>query len=911
MQCHASLKRPLRNIVKAIGTPAHAAQCSTIPAKPTTLHIDSNTAIDQSDRPCLRTRYGGIAAHISASGALPVQRNRPLDRSNTTRATGPACRRYATTAAAAVAYAPDTTSPSSDGNPGERSEDNHFEPMVEQAGNPALDITIGKPLTRLYHRKQCHHQLIKSKKKALAQERFKRQGPGLLLRIILTLDEASSSEGKDWGRRSSVYKLPPGVCASFVDVENAAVLEIMLRTKCHVQVQEGSKLENDLHSFTGLVLKGTPAEVRDALALIPKMIRISHNGKTVEEGSSDQYSLRSEELEDEGGLLLDDKEPAQSTPSESSSSSQAAHAPDKAVNDQTAQEKTTVSEEAEAMTGAQAAIERPSDIACTPFKPSAADHDAGPARSVWAEQRLRSPPDIAPLLNTDHTSIRTAADLQTYIGDLVARHPTLKLRTMPGVKLPDATKETFDPIRDKLVTLLTEPSMIPLITHQALQNAWQYLHKTENIACVRTIYSTLDQAGFKFTRTDFDARLQVAARRCDAHNFNYILGLMRGKRIQPGAETWAAAHDLVFRLAPKYSNGLIALMRDRGIFSNDMAVREVLKTTAEKQITAHLADGRDIKTFFEAQDKRMASTFGRPKFNWLQMHVVNSFLNVILSSGRTDAVRPLLDKFAKEGPNGGAPNVVTVNTLLTMAFRNRDPSAAVAILKWSQVGQPGAIVPDVRVYVILFSLAWHTRYYNMLRVIWRYTCVAGHADYILRQRIRNSILLYAPEIPGDMAKLQTTQLWQPWAGKFVTGIASDMQVPNALLVEYATQEKLERASAESKARFTALKNAFEADLREVGSLRPLEHLPDILERAYRKDREWKARALGVGQELKQKDLKIMFAEMLEDGIDVPMTAGDFSRETRTWAVPEEMAKHKRKKKDSTHSFPRGGLVVHT
>ncbi|KAF7191159.1 hypothetical protein HII31_07519 [Pseudocercospora fuligena] len=937
MQCHGSLKRPLRNIIKAIGTPAHAAQCRTISARPTTLHIDSNTAIDQSDQPYLRTHYGSHTAQLSASGTLPVQRDRPLHRSNTARATCPACRRY-TTIAAALAIAPDTTTgrpyapfpssgetssegefqgaaqiedtvePALDQQSARAPEDNYFEHMIEEASVAELDIKIGEAVSRHYYRRQYRQELVKRRKEALAQKRLKARDAGLWRRILLALDAASSSDAKDWGKRSKVYKLPQGVCASFVDAESTALLEIMLRTKCHVQITQDLKLESDPHSFTGLVLMGTKAETRDALALIPKMVRISHNGKTVEEGSSDQYSLRSEELENEDSPSLDDKEPAESTSFESSSSSQAAHAPEKEVNGQTAPEKTTVSMGTEAMTGAEVATENPFDSSHTPVKPSAADHDAITVRSVWAEERSRVRPDTAVLFDTHHTSIRTAADFRAYVGDIVARHPTLKLRNMSDEKLPDGAKEQFDPIRDKLVTLLTEPSMIPLITPEALENAWKYLLKSENLASIRLIYSALDEAGYKFTSTNFDVLLNRAARAHDIHNFEYNMALMRRKRLQPTAGTWVAAHELVFRKFPKYSDRLIDIMRQKGIFSDTKAVLAVLKTTAETQIAAHLATGRDIQAFFDAQDKRMASSFDRPQFNWLQIDIVNSLLKIILSAGRTDAVRPLLRKFAEEGVNQGAPNVTTMGIFLTMALRDRDARAAVAVLKWCRVGQPGAIVPDEHVYRILFSVAWHKRYYNMLRVIWRYACVAGHADHLLRQRIRQSSILYAPVIESGIAQVQTTQLWQPWAGKFAVGVASDVRsaskratarehhTSNVILADYASQEKLEPGSSEFEARLTALKNAYEADLKEVGSLHPVEHLPDILDRAYQKDREWKERGLGVGAELKERDLRNMFAEMLEDGIKVPMTAGDFSRETRKWALSGDMAKYSRERR---------------
>ncbi|KAK3110468.1 hypothetical protein LTR53_015207, partial [Teratosphaeriaceae sp. CCFEE 6253] len=331
---------------------------------------------------------------------------------------------------------------------------------------------------------------------------------------------------------------------------------------------------------------------------------------------------------------------------------------------------------------------------------------------------------------------------------------------------------------------------------------------------------------------------------------------------------------------------------------------------------------------------------------WLTNTTANIMAKELLLRGRTQEALALV---TISEDSGLKVRNDTLSTYLAAAARARDPGMAISVLMHFQpvfIRDRGAVRLDALTYGLLFGIAWRKSCYNMMRVIWRYACCAGEVDWSMQRRVRDSLVEYLPaggshmqlEVKEDRRKLATetrkllgnqtkrtedvhdedmeedwyvgrAQARFGWAGKFVVGVAEGLPAvqttttrqPISLRAELLTLSAQPRTitppSGEDapsqttlsahKDRETRLKALLAADMHETFSLRPTATLPDLLERAWRQDMQWKASGIGFAKEAGrdgevaevQRTAKLaeMLGVMLDQGIHVPVEVGSAVR----------------------------------
>ncbi|KAM3425766.1 hypothetical protein BST61_g7696 [Cercospora zeina] len=681
------------------------------------------------------------------------------------------------------------------------------------------------------------------------------------------LDQATAVREELYKRISEVVTVPKGVAAVFRPTKEIAILEIMQRTGCHVQILAGLPVEGHHGAFTELVLQGTVSQNSATLKVLPSYLQVSVI-QTAEARSQLKASElhRQTQVESAGELETEDDFTIRGFPNHDDKYDgfdQATHLEDRHIH------------------------------------------------SVWSTDREKRDLELRKQ-HRDRSQINTILDFTAYVEDLTAVENLSALYHDEGELVGDKVTR----VATQLVSLFTDPATSQFSTDQSTRRAYQYLAKHERIDAVRLISKALGEAGRILGPGSFDALLAAASRNGDLHNFELVLRTMRRHHI-PNPRTWARFHTLIIQLVPHEANTVIALMRNKGLLQANDALKLVSRDTVHHELSAYIHEKRTFVGFSEKYSEKVARDFGRPDFNWLTADALSRMLQVLLSLGRANEAVSLMEEFRKRGTE--PPDTACLNIFLNSDMDDRNPPSAIATLKMFHVGRPGALVPDVYTYAMLFMIAWRKRYYNMLRVIWRYACIAGQVSGQLRHRILASLL--RSSLIGE-EDITGSQMFKAWAGKFVVGISRDL-VPASYvpydtsptrplgdderqLIEMGTRFPVERSTGAwrpskigsqsrfeksmdkrrvvelgSKSRLVSSDRLQEAkhfmiqDLQEAGNCKPLLPLVVVLERALQRDIQWKEASFNYPDDTVARDGgRELLEEILLRGIRVPMRPGD-------------------------------------
>ncbi|KAF2207255.1 hypothetical protein CERZMDRAFT_51531, partial [Cercospora zeae-maydis SCOH1-5] len=716
MQCtRGSLKRPLRDIIKSIG---HAADSAPY------------THLRCLDLP--RSHHGFIG-HRTTATAITGHNRRSCAHDGIRHAVNHGVRSYATaederqtaesdTVAGNTLKVAEAVSQPSDYTPqaGTSTSATGRQKPLSGGGNSTVEPRprSGRDFSPRYFKTQLSKHTADLSKAAKRIGRHHRSGPDAWKRVLRMLDQATAAREELYKRISEIVKLPEGVAAVFRPNKAVAILEIMQRTGCHVQMRSGLSVEGRQEAFTGLVLQGTLSENSAALKVLPSYIEVSviQTAQTRSQlkvpGIHRQTQLGSaSESETEDDLTV--REHANDG-NDDDSSGQLAHAWDRQIH------------------------------------------------SVWSTGREKRDLQLRQQYH-DHSQIKTILDFTAYVEDLTAVE---KLSTRDQNEGEPSHRVTS--VATELVSLFTNPTTLHFSTDLSTSHAFQYLAKYERIDAVRQISQALVEAGHTLGPRSFDAMLAAASHKGDLHNFELVLRTMRRHHI-PSPRAWAQFHALVLQLVPHEANTIVALMRSKGLLQANEALHIISRDTIRRDFIAYIQEKGAFPGFTQMYTEKVARDFGRPDFNWLTVDALRRMLGVLLSLGRTDEAVTLMEEFRKRGTK--PPDTASLNIFLTSNMNNSDAPSAIATLKMFHVGRPGALVPDDYTYSILFTMAWRKKHYNMLRVIWRYACVAGQVSGKLRHRILTSLLHDSPAEENDM---NGSKMFKAWAGKFVVGVSRDL-----------------------------------------------------------------------------------------------------------------------------------------
>lgn len=724
---------------------------------------------------------------------------------------------------------------------------------ISEGNGPIPRLKDVDELHSRYYEHQHAGLALRARKTKARWSMFTRFEPDAWASILHLLDEATPSNVEVHIKRTEVVRLPEGVVGAFSASRHAAILEIMQRTGCHVQTTAEFSVVGMSHAFTGLALHGTPEQNIKAWKLLPGYIEI------VRGGVQGKVSLTERDLH----------------------------------------RKSEDTETAKLEGHHQALRLRTPGLGSFASAPGDGLVQV-PIRPVWSEKRSTKGAYVR--FDAKPASIQSIADFTAVVLDMIRRSSRL-IRRKEFAEGEDSSSESHvDKVVTQLVALFSDENVTKFASDETVEAALRFVIKHSNLAAYWKLYEALERGRYRFTTKNFNVLLDVNARMGDVNNFHKVIKLMLQKGSVPDGMTWSHFHELVQQRFPQHVDTVLRAMRHKGFFADTRVLRDVIKTRVSGDLTQHLAKDGDLAGFLADYNDRLSKDYGRTGYHWLTQQVLTRMIKVLLACGRVQDSLRLLDvhRLASD-PRSRVADIYTLNTFLSSAAKDDDPEFAVAIVKRFRIGIDGAIKPDEFTMNVLFSIAWRRRYFNMIRVIWRYACMAGTVNYEMQWAMQSSLLTFSPTAARDNLDLTRGELWKAFAAKFAVGVDYDMMpgphipctVPEERilpelqnrLIQLAYQEPLEKGSEASKERRAELMRYRDQDFKEAGKCMPIVPLMDVLERAWQKDLRWKDRHLGLPSGMNAEwSGGSVFREMLLNGIRVPVCPGDYTT-PQTTEVP--------------------------
>ena len=488
----------------------------------------------------------------------------------------------------------------------------------------------------------------------------------------------------------------------------------------------------------------------------------------------------------------------------------------------------------------------------------------------------------------------TSLSFSTYVDDLIESTTT-------------AAQQHTEAVSVELVSVLCDESILPWMKSKALDRSLVFLFRNRKLDAINQIYLHIKDRSHLFTTTTFDTLLSVAGTHPSGRDFQSLLRAMLRNKLQPTIKTWSLFYQLVCRKFPHRVRLVSRAMRRKGLLSDARLVEQVVAHAVDGGLPRHLNSGGSVENFL----KEFEGLYGE-RSKWLGRSVGNRMCWVVLEKGMVGDALDLVKQIQLSAP--GKEQAVlrpsTVNTFLATTLRNRELGTALGHLRRLQsilASQNGDAAQAVGLQLnhvtfgLLFRLAWRCRCFNVLRVVWRYACVSGNTNRAMQECMRNNLEIPRPfegrdavRSPSEdlrenagvewMARMSSDGLWHVWAPRFAIGAQEGLSQPSSpteaptllskhgqKLVTLATAPQRAKGWRRVKESIERLRAVFDEDLEAARCMHPTVDISDCLERAWKKDCEWKEHGLAVRRSWGETEV---FVDMWKRGAHVPMEIVD-------------------------------------
>ncbi|KAJ9619951.1 hypothetical protein H2203_008226 [Taxawa tesnikishii (nom. ined.)] len=472
----------------------------------------------------------------------------------------------------------------------------------------------------------------------------------------------------------------------------------------------------------------------------------------------------------------------------------------------------------------------------------------------------------------------TVVSFANYVDDLVKSHMSRLTRRniydAHGPSIP--ANQHVHSVTDILVKLFCDPERLPVISPHACRSAIEFLTEHRKFPEARQIFQALDTSTFHFQPSLFHVFMRAASDEQDLHNYAFALRLMLRRNLKPTWETWIPLVNLVASRSNKDARHIAHDMRVKGLLVSPAAKMALAQVFVEHDYSAWIARGNTTSAFFEHYDR----AWGGPE--WLTPSTANRMLTIKAARGQMNTASRILDELEARGRRA---TVASLNILLTCCARQGNVAAAMAFTTRLLQSYRGVhcIRPDGTTFRQLFVLTWQRRCYNLLRVVWRYACMAGHIDYRTQSTMETNITQYAPDTSDRAVSRGLT--FRANAAKVAVGLAVrvDVKVPASLqhelgdeparIDEKLLKDLLKKIGAQKKPewdwrempdqmlRKRTLQWLVKADMEVVGKLVPVRPLHELLAEAWEKDEDMKAKGTATEASIEW---------LLDQAVDVPV-----------------------------------------
>lgn len=290
-----------------------------------------------------------------------------------------------------------------------------------------------------------------------------------------------------------------------------------------------------------------------------------------------------------------------------------------------------------------------------------------------------------------------------------------------------------------LVELLyNSPNLRSVLSWSALHQALSFLVKNQKTDAAKDLLGHMERNGFTPSVETFNILLRKCAQDQNMRAFNHFLNLMVGDGIVPNEATWVA----LMVGAPNVSSQK-AIAKE--MFNKGFAVRAAFARANAPQIVPYSfgpfldAGGISIRYL-----KTLDDLYGP---HWLHASAVDELIATLAIRSRFVEAIELLDHFSLQRAYN--PSSQNIHVLLRHCARHNNADLAIWLVVYCHQAWRTNTMNHI-ILELLFDIAWKSRMFNTLRVIWKYTNAMGEATYDMRRLIHISLWQRMKPSPGTV-----------------------------------------------------------------------------------------------------------------------------------------------------------------
>lgn len=292
-----------------------------------------------------------------------------------------------------------------------------------------------------------------------------------------------------------------------------------------------------------------------------------------------------------------------------------------------------------------------------------------------------------------------------------------------------------------------------VLSWSAIHQAISYLVKHKHGDSAKQLLRQMDRNGYPPSAETFNIFLRSCAREQNLVAFRRHLNVMLEDGILPNEGTWIA----LMSGAPTIDDQQAIA---RSMFRRGFSVRAAFARDNAPQIIPYsfgpfLDTGGSVADWSETMNTLYGPT-------WVTAEAVDHMVDILASRGQfVDAVK-LVNSLRMQ--YAISPLKVVLRTLLKHCKRQQNADFAIWCVVYAS-GRWQVNPKDPVVLETLFQIAYDSRMFNFLRVIWKYSCAWGQVSFIQRRLLYKS--LYARLQPLESTVLKQ---WASEAGAVACGI---------------------------------------------------------------------------------------------------------------------------------------------
>jgi len=312
----------------------------------------------------------------------------------------------------------------------------------------------------------------------------------------------------------------------------------------------------------------------------------------------------------------------------------------------------------------------------------------------------------------------------------LAQHVEALLLTRPPVVLRGQSQSQGEAKEDALsniLDLLQAPEVRPFLSWTVFQLVMSFVMKQRKTNEAWSLLALMEELGFHPHAPFYNPMLLACAQDQTPDIFEGVLDTMHNQRVRPDAGTWVAL--LISHMTVGFKHRVMRNMADRGLSARSAFDGELAPVVIGFSFSNFLSTGGSVADFLDILDDIWGPT-------WFSDGAVSQLVDVIASRG--DIIRAVrLADHLKQTRNY-QPTKTSLHAMLKHCKRTKSMELAVWLVTYASEHWRVA-ARDHITFEWLFQMAWQSKMFNLLRVVWVYVTCAGQATFDMRKDMKQSL----------------------------------------------------------------------------------------------------------------------------------------------------------------------------